>query len=275
MLEEAKNLYQQASQQKQYDKQNLSPDDFCSKYPGTNGCPVVPAPTTPEIITQSTDGELVGHDEFDRPVYARKTITNGPCTMPRADTNFTNDLINSGSWAETDPAFEKAASGTLRVEGGFAQFSHARGGDTKYGITKRYNPDVDVENLTPEGAQEIMHERYYLRQNINKLPDYVRGTFFDMHFMNPRNAWASLCARLGVRYQTTITDDIAQKAKEYSGDLNNDLLNDYQDFFNAAAQQGSDGPTLLQGWTNRVNLMRTNGCHYPTEPDKALRRPNS
>lgn len=274
-LKEAKELYQQASAQMQYAKQHMPQNEYCQRYPGATGCPTPPE-TPPATHTPSpTDGELVGQDEFGRNVYANKTITNGPCTMPRADTNFTNDLINSGSWAETDPAFEKAASGTLRVEGGFAQFSHARGGDTKYGITKRYNPDVDVENLTPEGAQEIMHERYYLRQNINKLPDYVRGTFFDMHFMNPRNAWASLCARLGVRHQTTITDDIAQKAKEYSGDLNNDLLNDYQDFFNAAAQQGSDGPTLLRGWTNRVNLMRTNGCHYPTEPDKALRRPNS
>ena len=170
---------------------------------------------------------------------------------------------------------KKATSGTLRVEGELVEFPEELGGVTKYGISEVHNPRVDVKNLTPDGAQDIMREKYYLQQNINKLPDYVRGTFFDMHFMKPRYAFISLCKRLGVRYQATITDDIAQKAKEYSGDLNNDLLDDYQEFFNEAAKGEPDGYDLLRGWTNRVNLMRTNGCHYPTEPDKALRRPSS
>ena len=272
-LKEAKELYQQASAQMRYDRQHMPRDEYCQRYPGATGCPTPPetAPATPS----PADGELVGQDEFGRNVYANRTITDGPCTMPRADTNFTNNLINSGRWAESDPAFEKATSGTLRVEGGYEEFPEELGGPTKYGISEVHNPRVDVKNLTPDGAQDIMREKYYLQKNINKLPDYVRGTFFDMHFMNPQYAFTSLCARLGVTYQSTITDDIAQKAKEYSGDLNNDLLDDYQEFFNAAAKDEPDGYDLLQGWTNRVNLMRTNGCHYPTEPDKALRRPSS
>ena len=274
MIVEAEKLYQQASRQLQHDKQHLSAEDFCNKYPGATGCPSVPPEpqtTTPKV----TDGELVGYDEFDRPVYASKTAHNQPCTPPKKDNNFSNILINSGKWAESDPAFEKATSGTLRVEGGFAPFSQARGGDTKYGITKKYNPDVDIENLTPEGAQDIMYETYYSQQHIYKLPDYVRGTVFDMNFMSPKFTWPTLCKRLGAKCEDYVTDEMAELAEKYPGDLVKDLLDDYQIFFEEAATRGDDGPSLKQGWLNRVKLLRTNGCHYPTKPEEALYRPDS
>ena len=41
-----------------------------------------------------------------------------------------------------------------------------RGGETKFGISKNANPDVDVKNLTEEEARKIYTERYW-----NKLPE--------------------------------------------------------------------------------------------------------
>ena len=42
----------------------------------------------------------------------------------------------------------------LKHEGGYVNDPKDLGGETKYGITKRFYPDVDIKNLTKEKAKE-------------------------------------------------------------------------------------------------------------------------
>lgn len=51
-------------------------------------------------------------------------------------------------------------------EGGYVNNPADPGGETKFGISKRSYPDVDIRNLTVEGAKEI-----YLRDFWNPLGD--------------------------------------------------------------------------------------------------------
>lgn len=53
------------------------------------------------------------------------------------------------------------------------------GGMTKYGISKKWNEDVDVENLTKEQAKKILKERYWDAANIDMLPDNMKLLVFD------------------------------------------------------------------------------------------------
>ena len=270
LKEEEKNLIQKSEARRIQDLANMSRDDYCEIYPHDQENCHQTQPCTPDDTTARRSTTPIRNAIND------KSKRGGQCTTPQKGSDyFCNDICTSGKYADTNPAFEKATSGTLRVEGGFAPFSQARGGDTKYGITKKYNPDVDIENLTPEGAQDIMYETYYSQQHIYKLPDYVRGTVFDMNFMSPKFTWPTLCKRLGAKCEDYVTDEMAELAENYPGDLVKDLLDDYQIFFEEAATRGDDGPSLKQGWLNRVKLLRTNGCHYPTKPEEALYRPDS
>ena len=50
---------------------------------------------------------------------------------------------------------EPAAKKTLSLEGNYVNDFGDYGGETKFGITKRYYPNVDIANLTIEEAKAI------------------------------------------------------------------------------------------------------------------------
>lgn len=67
--------------------------------------------------------------------------------------------------------FEPAANKTLNIEGNYVNDPGDYGGETKFGITKRWYPDVDIANLTVEQAKAI-----YKRDFWNKLRlDYLQS----------------------------------------------------------------------------------------------------
>lgn len=73
--------------------------------------------------------------------------------------------FRSGGTPEED-AFNQAFLRTLRYEGGR---TNDTGGDTKYGISKKANPDVDIDKLTVEGARRLYKERYWDAISGDKL----------------------------------------------------------------------------------------------------------
>lgn len=54
------------------------------------------------------------------------------------------------------------------------------GGVTKYGISQRANPDVDVANLHYSRANEIYRDRYWLKAHCNELPDFMKLLVFNV-----------------------------------------------------------------------------------------------
>lgn len=51
--------------------------------------------------------------------------------------------------------FEKSIAVVLKHEGGYVNNPNDPGGETRYGITKRTYPDVDIKNLTVDQAKAI------------------------------------------------------------------------------------------------------------------------
>jgi len=59
----------------------------------------------------------------------------------------------------------------LKREGGYVDDPTDRGGETKYGISKRSYPQLDIKNLTLEQALEIYRKDYWKPSRVEKLPD--------------------------------------------------------------------------------------------------------
>ena len=76
--------------------------------------------------------------------------------------------------------FEEIIEIVLEHEGGYVNDPHDRGGETKYGIAKKFNPDVDIKNLTKEGAKEIYYEKYWKPSKADQVPDRLKHIYFDM-----------------------------------------------------------------------------------------------
>lgn len=68
-------------------------------------------------------------------------------------------------------------------EGGYVNDPKDPGGETKYGISKRAHPDVDVRNLTKEQARELYRERYWNEVGAEELtyPEALALMDFAVH----------------------------------------------------------------------------------------------
>ena len=57
-------------------------------------------------------------------------------------------------------SFDDIIEITLEHEGGYVHDPNDLGGETNFGIAGRFYPDVDIKNLTIEGAKEIYKTIY-------------------------------------------------------------------------------------------------------------------
>ena len=68
----------------------------------------------------------------------------------------------------------------LEHEGGYVNDPKDLGGETKYGITKRFYPDVDIKNLTKEQARKIYYDDYWVANKVPQMPNNLKHIYFDM-----------------------------------------------------------------------------------------------
>jgi lysozyme family protein len=76
--------------------------------------------------------------------------------------------------------FDEIIEVVLEHEGGYVNDPKDPGGETNYGIAKRSHPDVDIKNLTKEGAKEIYKEVYWDKNKVESLPENLWHIYFDM-----------------------------------------------------------------------------------------------
>lgn len=87
--------------------------------------------------------------------------------------------------------FYKAVEFVLKHEGGYSNDSNDPGGETKFGISKRAYPNLDIKNLTRDKAIEI-----YKRDYWDKLPDTLPAAIHCVLFDCAVNAGAGRAIRL-------------------------------------------------------------------------------
>lgn len=80
--------------------------------------------------------------------------------------------------------FEIAFDKLIEREGGYVSAEKAaadgdRGGETKYGISKRAYPGVDIQSLTLERAQQIYRRDYWGPAGCDAVPSEVKYPLFD------------------------------------------------------------------------------------------------
>ena len=77
-------------------------------------------------------------------------------------------------------SFDDIIEVVLEHEGGYVNDPKDPGGETNFGIAKRSHPDVDIKNLTKEGAKEIYKEVYWDGNKVDSLSDDLKHIYFDM-----------------------------------------------------------------------------------------------
>ena len=76
-------------------------------------------------------------------------------------------------------SFEDAFKLTIGFEGGYVNDVRDPGGETKFGISKRSYPGVDIKSLTLEQAQAIYKRDYWDEASCERMPPKIAIAVFD------------------------------------------------------------------------------------------------
>jgi len=76
--------------------------------------------------------------------------------------------------------FKNHIDKTLVNEGGYVNDPDDRGGETKYGISKKQYPDLDIKSLTIDEAKEIYKRDYWDKVSADDIEDeHIAFELFD------------------------------------------------------------------------------------------------
>lgn len=75
--------------------------------------------------------------------------------------------------------FDTAFDRLLGHEGGYVNDPNDPGGETKWGISKRSYPNVDIKHLTRNGAKEIYQRDFWGRIHADQMYDGLAFQAFD------------------------------------------------------------------------------------------------
>lgn len=129
--------------------------------------------------------------------------------------------------------FDQAVGMVLKHEGGYVNDPVDPGGETKYGISKRAYPKVDIKGLTVDGAKAIYKRDYWDAVGGDSLPPNVRYAAFDT------------AVNMGV--------GVAKKfLKESGGDLDK-FIALRRARYAAIIQKNPKMAKYQRGWNNRLN----------------------
>lgn len=81
---------------------------------------------------------------------------------------------------ETAMDFDQAFRRVIGHEGGYSNDPQDTGGETKYGISKRAYPHLNIASLTMDEAKAIYKRDYWGAAGCDAVPDILRFDLFDM-----------------------------------------------------------------------------------------------
>lgn len=82
--------------------------------------------------------------------------------------------------SEYDPAFLSAVKRLLTDEGGYTDRTRDAGGATRFGISQREYPHLDIKNLTREQAIEIYWRDWWCKFRYGALPSPLSAKMLDL-----------------------------------------------------------------------------------------------
>ncbi len=150
----------------------------------------------------------------------------------------------------------------LEFEGYMSDDDHDAGGLTKYGISQRAYPTLDIASLTIEDAKRIYYEDYFLNAKCNELPTELACHVFDVAV----NMGVSRAIRFLQRTLKTTADGIfgsgsraalkAYLANHGETSLVLDYLSYRAQFYSRIVQSNQTQQKYLRGWLRRTYRLQ-------------------
>jgi len=160
--------------------------------------------------------------------------------------------------------FNRLVEKLIVLEGGYVNNHADAGGETKYGISKRSYPNVDIKNLSTQQAADIYYDDFWVKNNLDKIEDYdlAWAIFKAVVVTNPLRVISILQAennainlkqlaidgKLGVKTLETIN----QLSPQWAGVLKNLFEYRLSQYYTCLVLKDNSQKIFLLGWLNRV-----------------------
>jgi lysozyme family protein len=120
-----------------------------------------------------------------------------------------------------------------KADGGYTDDSVDPGGETKFGVSKRANPDLDIKNLTKEQAFDRYRIKYWGGFNLESLPWPYSAAVFDSY----------------IQHRESVVKKMLERSE---GDLRA-LLEERRVFYLKLIAKDPKLNRFKKGWLNRIN----------------------
>ena len=148
----------------------------------------------------------------------------------------------------------------LKHEGGDSNDVADRGGRTRYGISAKAHPNVDIEHLTLDGAKRIYLEKYWIPGKYGQIHDQAVATkIFDMAVnMGPKRAHTLTQRALQALGIATAIDGLMGSATIVAinvadaGKLLDAIKAEAAKFYQEIASKDPSQNKFLKGWLTRA-----------------------
>lgn len=140
--------------------------------------------------------------------------------------------------------FDRSIAFVLKHEGGYVNDPQDAGGETKYGISKRAYPTLDIKALNEDAAKAIYRTDYWQKANCHVLEWPMCLVVFDT------------AVNMGVARAQDLRGKAFNQRQNYSFNWT-DYLFLRIEHYNQIAAKG-ENIKFLRGWLNRmIDLWRT------------------
>jgi lysozyme family protein len=155
--------------------------------------------------------------------------------------------------------FDKAIKVILRHEGGYVNDPDDPGGETKFGISKRAFPDVDIKNLTEDQAKKIYFDRYWEPLNLHLLQnEELKLNVFD----HGVNAGRGRAVRMLQEILECKKDGVLGPVTARAANSDTEIVDKYKQsrikYYRGVATSRPQLKKFLRGWLNRVESTNFN-----------------
>lgn len=134
------------------------------------------------------------------------------------------------------------------------------GGLTKYGISARSYPGLNIRELTLAEASSIYYHDYWAKLRIDNITDeLLKLHIFDMAVnAGIKPSIKLLQGILGVTMDGVIGLNTEAKIGQFEGDLVEEYKKERIQYYNNLVSKNAKLKTFLKGWINRVNNTKFN-----------------
>ena len=160
---------------------------------------------------------------------------------------------------EYSAEFLVAVQGVLAEEGGDSSNPADAGGVTRFGISARAHPGLDIATLTRDGAVKIYWNEWWLRFGFEQLPAAIAVKTFDLA-VNMGGSNAIECLQRALRASgVPVTEDGAMgpatalaAARADPAALMSAMRSEFAAHYRLIAAKQNRDQEFLKGWLNRA-----------------------